>query len=92
MAINMTPTEIRLQGLHRVVPERKYAKGPRPTIKGEEARSCPGSKVESKWTYRTLEQTEEEKRKMEAMTLEIILRNSFKLHIYSFGTTKMSLF
>ena len=69
--MNWSPNKIRLAGLQKGVHVRKYTYGPRPKIKSKEAEGAEGAKVESKWMYKTLEQTDQEKSKMLGSGFEI---------------------
>ena len=86
IAVNMTSAEIRLDGLHNIVPRRRYDKGPRPGVGGKEARAKGRvDEEDSQWVPVRRELTEYEVRMLVAKCLEIAVRASFELHVYRFG-------
>ena len=86
IALNWTEGRIKLEGLQRVCPTRKCRKGARPGLGSKEAQGARQSdNQDSRWEYRTLDQTREEERKLVAATLEISISASFDLHVYTFG-------
>ena len=52
----MTDTEIRAQGLSRVMPRRRYARGAAPRIISKEALSGDADRDEDKWIFPNVEQ------------------------------------
>ena len=86
IAMNMSPGEIRLKGLHKAVPTRRYKYGPRPGVKSKEAYEPEDRDEEhSSWSFKRTEFSEIEKRKIIGATLQIAIAASFHLHLYTFG-------
>ena len=85
VSLNWPPGKIKLRGLARVCPIRKYKFGPKAGLTSKEAKEKSTDNDEkSKWEYRTLEQTPSEQRLLIGAALEIAIEASFKLHLYSF--------
>ena len=85
IALNWSPGKIRIEGLHRVCPRRKYNKGPKPTIHGKEAKGGKSDEGDSKWEFEGNEPNEWEKKKLVASAIQIGIIASFKHHVYCFG-------
>ena len=65
VSMNWCPGKIKLIGLARVCPIRKFRYGPRPGVKGKEAGKKDATPEEtSQWIYRTLDQSDLEKRRL----------------------------
>ena len=85
VSMNWCPGKIKIMGLSRVCPVRRHKFGPRPGVKGKEAcKKDTTPEEESQWTYRTLDQSDLEKRRLIGAALEIAITTSFKQHIYTF--------
>ena len=84
VAINLEPWEVRSLGLERIVPRRRFRKGCKPGLTGRENMS-KYVEDEIRWEFPNLEATEQEKRILVAVCLEIGVRAVFDLHTYQFG-------
>ena len=90
VALNWTVGQIRLANLHHIVPKRRYSRGPKPKITGEEAKggkNLERADEESQWEYPypTREPKSRDLKKLVAAALEISISASFSNHIYCFG-------
>ena len=87
IAHNWSPGKIKLEGLNKACPSRRFNRGPRPTIHGKEAKGGKqsGGGAESKWEFQNHELNDWEMKKLIAASIEIGIIASFKNHIYCFG-------
>ena len=76
-----------MEGLSRVVPRRRYTKGPRPKVTGQEAKGAKDLEddPDSQWVFPPNDPTDWEKKKILAACVEIGIHASFSNHIYCFG-------
>ena len=84
VALNLSELEIRKRNMHTYIPVRKHKFGPRPGIKTKEA-IYDVDDDESLWQHRRKEFSREEEKEIMAVSLEIAVTSSFKLHTYTCG-------
>ena len=87
VAVNWSPGRVKIEGLDKITPRRRYTRGPKPQISGKESRSGRGFEddPESQWKFPAKEPSEWEQKKLLAASVEIGILASFTNHIYCFG-------
>ena len=84
VAMEMDPFDIRYLKLEKIVPVRRFHRGSRPGVTGNEPLAKEADD-EVRWRFPAREPTELEKRNLLAAALEIGIRRSFELHTYQFA-------
>ena len=84
VAMESTETEIKLSGLRRVLPVRRFKPGTKPGVTGQGPMG-PEANDEEQWIFPRVELTELEKKKLFATALKIGVKTAFRTHLYQFG-------
>ena len=83
-AMKLDRFEIRVNGLERVLPTRRFRKGTRPGVTGKGPLG-KSSNDDELWVFPKAEPTELEKRRLIAACVEIGVKKAFTSHLYSFA-------
>ena len=88
IAMSLSPTEIEADGLADIIPVRKFKPGTRPGITSKEAQDKKKDSLAemrtSKWQFKKMRFNEAEERGLLAKVVEILVRTTFKHHLYQF--------
>ena len=68
-----------------MIPQRRHTKGPRPGVSGGEAGSGKSDHNDCQWIFPIKEPSQQDKRKLLGLALEIGVKAAFNLHCYQFG-------
>ena len=87
IAMNMDGSEVKNLRLDRLIPVRKYSRGPRPGITSKEAKAKDTDDEESKWEfpYPDAEPVDWEVTKLVAYAIQIAVEVVFNNYLYSFA-------
>ncbi len=86
VAINTNPGERRHMGVEGLVPKRRYNKGPKPQITGEDAKSKEGigGDAEAQWVFKTKPFSDKEKAQLMGALVKVGTDALFNHHTYQY--------